>query len=440
MRPDTICKTVHQYNKEPIADRDMEKLQEIAEDCRKVKNYVYARFGGIGSLSKLYPGYTIQNEMTASGLREELSLPSVYFYLAAFDAIGDIKGQWTRTKNRVLQLVGDNGSFTEEEKHYLHFLLKVNNAFDAVLNQRKAELPKEIQKQYDELAGRVDTERLNRYLCRQVRKHHARQGKLHADAADGFSIAERAYRYADHGIYLSIKEKRKRIFVPLTDNNQYKSQLYIKLYPQEARIELNAPVEVAVRRHGDYCNRIGVSLGLYTMLTTDEGHRYGEELGKHQTEYADWIRKQTGSYNRNRADNPGRKKYAARKRRLEEQMHSYINHELNRFIRTEKPLCIYIAKLPKPQANGCNKKINHSMTMWKRGYIRSRLIQKCREQTVEVTEVLGKGISRECSCCGAVGNKEGFLFVCPACGYSVEEKTNTARNALNRGMKGQTIR
>lgn len=60
----------------------MRKLQEIAEDYRAVKNYVYQRYGGIKSLSKIYPGYTVQNEMTASGLRASLGLPSVYFYLA----------------------------------------------------------------------------------------------------------------------------------------------------------------------------------------------------------------------------------------------------------------------------------------------------------------------------------------------------------------------
>ena len=76
MPPDKICKTVHQYNKEPIPDEEMQKLLDIAEDYRKVKNYVYVRFGGIGSLSKLYPGYTVQNEMTKSGLRERLGLPS----------------------------------------------------------------------------------------------------------------------------------------------------------------------------------------------------------------------------------------------------------------------------------------------------------------------------------------------------------------------------
>ena len=202
----------------------MQKLLEIAEDYKTVKNYVYHRFGGIGSLSKIYPGYTVQNEMTGSGLRTELAMPSVYFYLAVFEALGDIKSQWTRTKSKLLKLIGVNGNLTEEEKHYLRFLLKVNNAFDAVLNENQVRLPREIQKKYEELLARVDAEKMHRYLRRQVRKYHVKE---HTEKAAGFSVAERAYRYADGGIYISTKEKRKRIFVPLTDRNQYQSQLYI---------------------------------------------------------------------------------------------------------------------------------------------------------------------------------------------------------------------
>ena len=67
--PEKICKTIHQYNKEPIPKADMQQLLEIAEDYKKVKNYVYGRYGGIGSLFKIYPGYTVQNEMTAGGYR-----------------------------------------------------------------------------------------------------------------------------------------------------------------------------------------------------------------------------------------------------------------------------------------------------------------------------------------------------------------------------------
>ena len=110
----------------------MTKLQAVARDYAKVKNYVYQRYAGITGLSKIYPGYTVQNEMTRSGLREELGLPSVYFYLAIFDALGEIKSQWTRTKSKISKLVGKNERFSEEEKHYLRFLLKINNSFEAV--------------------------------------------------------------------------------------------------------------------------------------------------------------------------------------------------------------------------------------------------------------------------------------------------------------------
>ncbi len=445
MPQDRICKTIRQYSKNPISDDDMEKLLEIAADYAKVKNYVYMRFGGIGGLSKIYPGYTVQNEMTASGLRGNLGLPSVYFYLAVFDAVNDIKGQWENTKSEVLRLVGKNENLTEEEKHYIRFLLKVSNAFEAVLNQKDIELPESIQKQYVKLAEQVNGDKLNRYLCRQGRKVRGKRSRAIPNGkADGFAIAERAYRYGENeglnGIFVSIKERRKRIFIPLTDSNRYASQLYIKLYPEEKRLEINVPIRVTVCRHEDYQNQVGISMGMYTMLTTNQGHAYGEELGKYQTEYAEWIRQQAMSYSRNRENNPGRKKYSAKKKRWEEQLHSYINHELNRFFREEKPERIYAVRLPKPMGGGLNRKINHSVGLWQRGYIRSRLIQKCREQSVEYVEVLGKDISRECSCCGSAGEKKDGLFCCGACGQTVEEKQNTARNVLKRGMEGRILR
>lgn len=431
MPRDKVCKTIHQYNQEPVGEEDMEKLQEIAQDCQRVKNYVYTRYGGVGSLPKLYPGYTIQNEMTESGLRESLNLPSVYFYLAVFDALADIKGQWSRTKSKVLELVNKNDHFSPEEKHYLRFLLRVSNGFIAVLCQKPVELSGQLKATYEELAADVDVERMHRYLCRQVRKYHVRQ---HTDTATGFALSEKAYRYGDHGIYVAAKEKRKRIFIPLTDNNQYRRQIYLKLYPQKKGIEIKVPVDVAVKHHEDYTNQVGVSIGLFTMLTTDAGHRFGIELGTYQTEYAEWVRRQTISYSRNRESNPGRKKYQAKKRRLTEQMHSYINHELNRFLETEKPRVIYLAKLPAPRRGGFNKRINHSVSQWQRGYIRQRLTQKCREQSVEIIEVFGKGISSQCSSCGAEGTKDGGSFYCPACGFRSEEKTNTARNIKRRAQ------
>lgn len=431
MPPETIIKTTCQYNKAPISDEDMIKLEEIAMDCNKVRNYVYQRFGGIGGLAKLYPGYTVQNEMTGCGLRAQLGLPSVYFNLAVFDALADIKSQWTKTKSDIAAQIGRNTTLSEEEKHYLRFLLKVNNAFTAVLNRRPVLLRDDLQKTYEQLANTVDTVKMERYLCRQVRKYHV---KLHSNDVMGFSISERAYRYDDHGIYFTMKEKRKRIFVPLTDNCQYRRQLYVKLLPGKKSLEIKVPIDVRVRKHTDYMQQIGISVGMYTMFVTDEGHTYGEQFGEYQMRYAAWVREQNANYNRNRGSGSERKKYYAKKRRMEEQLHSYINMEMNRFLRTEKPEIIYVPKLPPAKSGGKVKEINYSVTMWQRGYIRKRLLQKCGEHSVKVVEVFGKGISSECSSCGETGKKKDGMFYCPSCGFQIEEKRNTAQNVKKRGM------
>ena len=315
MPEQTICKIVRQYNKVPVSGEDMQKLQEIAKDCASVKNYVFGRYGGIKSLSKLYPGYTVQNEMTKSGLRESLGLPSVYFYLAVFDALKEIKLQWGRVKAAVLKRVNAHEKFTEEEKHFLRYLLKVSNAFESALNRTKLKLPEDLQRQYEFLASQVEAEKLERYLRRQVRKYVR---KLHTEEAEGFSIGERAYRYADHGIYISVKQKRKRIFIPLTDGNRYVRQIYIRLYPDQGDVELQVPVYVAVKSHADYGRQVGLSMGMRVMLVTDEGHLYGMQFGEYQKQLSDWLSEQTVSYQRNRKANSGRKKYQAKKRRLEE--------------------------------------------------------------------------------------------------------------------------
>lgn len=440
----TACRTIHQYNKDPIPDEDMKKLQEIAEDYRRVKNYVYARYGGIGSLSKLYPGFTVQNEMTASGLRAELGMPSVYFYRAVFDALADIKSQWAKSKTKLSALIGRNDNLTAEEKHYLRFLMKSPNAFEAALNQKPMQLPQEMQTKYKELYMCVDPEKLHRYLGRQVRKYHMR--KMHSEKAEGFYITERAYRYGEeksgqeenkalkrHGIFIATKESRKRIFIPLTDENAYSKQLFIKLKPEENGVEIHVPIEIKVKNHRNYTKEVGLSMGMRHMFTTHEGKVYGEKFGELQQELADYMSTAMATYRRERENNAGRKKYQARKAKLNAKIESYVNHEINRLLEEEKPKILYLPKLPKNSGAGYNRKINYAVGVWKKGLIRERLQQKCLEHSVEIVEVFGKGISLECSECGSTGKYSGELFYCNTCGYQTDKKINAARNAVKRG-------
>lgn len=430
MPSNTLRKTVHQYNRYPVSEEDMKKLMEIAKDYSEVKNYVYQRYGGIRSLSKIYPGYTVQNEMTAGGLREKLGMPSVYFYLAIFDALGDIKNQWTQTKNKIEKCIRENARLTPEERHYLRFVMKQSRCFESILLEEEITLSDQWKKIFEEVRGCVEEKRLHQYLRRQVRRHLK---KLHTDTTDVFSVSGQAYRYDDHGIYLAVKEKRKRVFILLTDGNRYTSQLNIQLFPEKSGIVINVPVEIKVKQNDDYHNEIGLALGIRNMLVTDKGTVYGEKYSDYQYALTEYVREGNIRYQKTRRNNPGRKKYMAGKERLEASLHSYINAEINRMLRTEKPAVIYIPKLPQSAKAGINKKVNYSVNMWQRGYVKARLTQKCREQSIELIEVFGKDISNECSRCSAVGQKGKDLFVCRLCGAQLPERENAAKNVLKRG-------
>ncbi len=432
MSQEIIYKTVYQYNKETIPARDMERLSEIAEDCRTVRNYVYDRYGGIGGLAKIYPGYTVQNEMTKSGLRERLGLPSVYFYLAIFDALGDIKSQWSQTKNQIEKNIRANENLTPEERHYLRFIMKQSRCFEAVLEGREPALQGDWKGTFASLCEGKDTHRLNQYLRRQVRRHLV---KPHADRAEGFTVSPKGYRYADHGIYLSMKESRQRLFIPLTDNNHYERQIYIRLLAEEGNITINVPVEVRQRHPAGYSGETGLAMGLRCMFVTDSGHAYGEEYLEYQSALSDYVRERLARHRRNAQNNPGMKKYHAGKARLEKALHAYVNEEINRMLETEKPGILYLPKLPATAKAGVNRKVNATVSMWQKGYIRNRLAQKCRERSIELKEVFGKGISSECSRCGAEGIRKENVFHCVSCGLEMSERQNTARNVLKRGKE-----
>ena len=426
----TITKTAHQYSAAPLAPEDMAKLMEIAEDCRRVKNYVYDRYSGIQSLGKLTPGYAIQNEMTKTGLRRKLGISVAYFYPAVYEAIANIKAHWQAVRRKAVERVRLHEGLTEEDKHYLYFILKIDQAFIAVLQRREVRLSSHLQEHHAKLSAHVDTPRLQNYLRRQVRKLHA---KPHADVADGFSTTIDGYRYADHGLYLATKERRKRLFIPLTDSNVYTRQLKIRLLPDEGRVKVHAPLEVRARQHEDYIAEVGLAMGMKVMLTTHEGHTYGEELWDYHQELSEWLRKGQDKYQRNHLANSGRKKYEAGKHRREERLHSYINKEINRFLRTEKPALVCIMKFPRGNRHYGEKNVSYSINKWQRGYIRRQLMLKCREHSVEFVEVFGKDIGTECSQCGATGTRENGMFSC-ACGYTAPEKQNAAQNAKKRGL------
>jgi transposase len=440
MAQEKTIRTIRQYSK-PLPPETMAFLRGVAADYATVKNYVYRRYSGIGSIEKLYPGYTVQNEMNATSLRKDLNLPYTYYGLAMFDALRDIKSGWSNLKKKIIALVGQNENLTNDERHYIYTILGRDKIYAAVLNGREIEKPKPFD------GMNLDFRRLDNLIRRLTRRHKPPRGEVAND--NYFRVSGNAYAYRDGGIRLGSRVSNKRIFIPLTDSAVYTKQITVRIL--ENRIELLVPVEAKPKRHPDYTGTTALALGYLTMCTAANGSEYGGELGGLMTARTERIyekRKLRGPYQgayrksladgagkraaRIKSNNLGAKKFVARNNREMDAIKTYINKEINRMLETEKPAEIVIPARSKQFAGGMSKPAKQKLSRWTVGYVRRRLRDKCSLNGVRLTEVNGAYTGTVCAACGRAGRRSNGLFICDRCGARIPYPRNEAMNLLKK--------
>ena len=443
MRPRLrITKTICQHSEE-LPPETVEFLRGIATDYAKVKTAVYERYAGIKNLNRLTPAYTVQNEMRACGLRQQLNLPVVYYEMAVAEAVTNIKVMWQNIKERVREVIRDKENLTPAERKYLRTILKIDDFLAAVLNRRKYDEPKNMA----DLT--VNTSRLNNLLCRLVRRFLTRP---QVRQASYFKVTPAGYRYQKGGICLVSRQVRRRVFVPLRDNQTSSRQISVKLV--ENRVVLHLPVEVEIRPIEDCKGTVCVYVGYKDALTLSNGNVYGEGLDclvSPETERLDCKNRERGKayrqYKENiaagnkskaqliAANNLGKQKYASQKRRVRERTANFINAAINHMLELEKPSRIVVTKLfSKIQAKSYNSYFNRLSARSFSGYIRQRLAEKCRQRGIEFITVSSKDTRGICSNCGAMGECKGQEFRCSSCGYSATAALNSAKNIENKAL------
>ena len=204
----TYTKNVKQYSRKLPPDT-MEFLRWLVGAYAKVKKTTYERYGGIGSLGKLTPGYTVLNEMRFSGMRQELGIPAVYYELAILDALTAIKSRWGILRDTLKRLAAFHEGFTKEDRTYIYTVLKWGSVYAAILQGKDYEEPNLVK----DLP--VDKHRLNNWLRRQTRKH---LGKIQVMRETGFTISPRCgYSYKNGVMRIAGRQSRKRVEIPLRD-------------------------------------------------------------------------------------------------------------------------------------------------------------------------------------------------------------------------------
>ncbi len=424
-------------------------LREIAEDCCKVKNYVYERYSGVKNLNSLTPVYTILNEMRYCGLREQLNLPTVYYELAIADAVTNIKSSWSIVKNKVGEKITANENLSDNDRIYLRTVLKMGSVYAAVLNRQEYEMPRNA------IGLDIDVKRLNNLLCRLTRRTLT-QPKT--DNISSFRISPNGYSYKDGVIRIVCRVPRKRISIPLKDKRTFDRQIQVHI--KDNFVALAVPIEAKVKKHQDYTNTVYIYIGNQDMFTLSNEHVYGTSLSeliypeterlakKNQERHRVYTAYRQNVENGNRqktenieANNLGRHKYDSQKEKEKRRTTNFINTEMNRMFRTEKPARIVITKpVTKNKTKLYSKSGNRKLTRNFRGYIRERLIYKCQVNAVELVELNSKGTGRICSACGAEGKRQGKEFACESCGLRSTIALNSAKNIQQKYMENQKVR
>lgn len=439
----TITKVVWQYS-ESLPEETMEFLKGIAEDCCRVKNYVYEKYSGVKYLNELTPVYTILNEMRYCGLREQLNLPAVYYELAIADAVTNIKCNWSIVKNKIGEKITANENLSDNDRIYLRTVLKISSVYAAILNRQEYEMPRNAE------GLDIDVKRLNNLLCRLTRRTLT-QPKT--DAVNSFRISPNGYSYKDGAIRIVCRIPRKRIVIPLKDNRTFDRQIQVHIKQDFAAFAI--PVETKRKKHKDYTNTIYVYIGNKDMFTLSNENIYGESLEeltnpeterltkknqerhKIYTAYQQNVQhgnqRKTGNIENN---NLGKLKYNRQKEKEKLRTTNFINAEINRMFRMEKPAKIVITKsVVKNKTKIYSKSANKKLTRSFRGYIRERLSYKCQVHSIELVEISSNGTGKICSSCGAEGKRQEKEFICEHCGLKTTIARNTAKNIQQKYMK-----
>lgn len=327
---------------------------------------------------------------------------------------------------------------SEEDKHYLYYVLKVDKYYQGILERKQLELTKEFK---------VDRKRLDNLLRRYTYRYHRRPPKY--ENSKVITLTEDMYRYSKGQLRIMGRTKGKPIVLDIKETNQLKGTIKLVIYDKN-HIEVHGVVEIKPKQHTDYINEVGIDKGYSSMIATSTEREYGTELGKLLSKETERLSEKNKKRNRIRQqvkdliqegnlvkarrieeNNLGTVKYSNQYRRSKERIKSYINHEINQFLQEEKPKEIVLEDLTWVGKNTKYKGVNRKLSSWCKGYIDERIVYKAEYNSVELTYINPAYTSQICSKCGRKGIRSNKVFTCSNCGKQ-DADINAAKNIRMR--------
>ena len=423
---------------------------------RNIKNYVWSRYSGIGSLLK-QSGWTIRDELIQKNLLSK-KISKTFSRVAIEKSASTIKANWIATKKKVKRAISQNENLTEDDKRYLYLCLKHTPTLYDILNYKKIDYNTDYLKDL-----KVNVHRLNNLLRRYIRRYKT---KSHTNKTN-VTIASNIYKFETNNKKFSFTGKRKYSQIELTligNIPKLKGTLELVKNQKTNQYYLHVPLDriITKKEMTDSSEILGLDVGITDLITLSNGSVYGANSSELFYTLSDNLvnknRSRLFSYKRKleqrivieqdlskksileqklknlENNNLGSKKRISKIGRYKSRIVSHINCELNKMVKEED-----IAEIVREDLNWTSKKKKNvsrkqqnRFSTWSKGTLLERLSVKLAEKGITETIVNPAYTSQVCCKCNHLGNRNGKTFKCLNCNLNIDADFNASINIKKR--------
>ena len=433
-----------------------EEILLIGTVQRNIKNYVWSRYNGIGSLLK-QSGWTIRDELIQKDLLSK-KITKTLSRVAVEQSAATIKSNWTTTKKKVKKAIAQNENLTKDDKHYLYLCLKHTPTLYNILNYKKVDYATDCLKDL-----KVDVHRLNNLLRRYIRRYKTKSYTNKANVI----LTSNLYKFDSNNNIFSFtgKKKNSKVTITLIGNiPKLKGTLELVKNQKSNQYYLHVPLDriIIKKEMTEQSEILGLDVGITDLITLSNGSIYGANSAELFYTLSDNLvnknRSRLFSYKRQLEEriltendpskksilelklknlennNLGSKKRISKISKYKSRIVSHINCELNKMVKEEDIEEIVREDLnwiSKKKKNVSRKQQNRFST-WSKGVLLERLSVKLAENEIKETIVNPAYTSQVCCKCNHLGSRNGKVFKCLNCNLNIDADFNASINTKKR--------
>ena len=432
-----------------------EEILLIGTVQRNIKNYVWSRYSGIGSLLK-QSGWTIRDELIQKDLLSK-KITKTLSRVAVEQSAATIKSNWTTTKKKVKKAIAQNESLTKDDKHYLYLCLKHTPTLYNILNYKKVDYTTDCLKDL-----KVDVHRLNNLLRRYIRRYKTKSYTNKANVI----LTSNLYKFDLNNNIFSFtgKKKNSKVTITLIGNiPKLKGTLELVKNQKSNQYYLHVPLDriIIKKEVTEQSEILGLDVGITDLITLSNGSVYGANSAELFYTLSDNLvnknRSRLFSYKRQLEErilteqeesekaileqklknlennNLGSKKRISKISKYKSRIVSHINCELNKMIKEEDIKEIVREDLTwSSKKKNVSKKQQNRFSTWSKGTLLERLSVKLTENGITETIVNPAYTSQVCCKCNHLGNRKGKEFKCSNCNLTIDADFNASINTKKR--------